>query len=49
MDTKEKIVEIAHFSRVSDSFQFTRNVDDFRNKVPISEIEVRIAVRIPYA
>ena len=48
VDTKEKIVEIAHFSRVTEAYQFTKNGPDFRNKEPISELDIRIAVRIAY-
>ena len=48
VDTKEKIVEIAHFSRVTEAYQFIKSGPDFRNKVPVSELEVRIAIRISY-
>jgi hypothetical protein len=45
-NTKGEIYEIAVFTRVLDDFQFTRDGDDFRNKVPIGELEVCIALRI---
>ncbi|MCG8483318.1 MAG: hypothetical protein MJA31_08435 [Clostridia bacterium] len=45
-NTKGGIYERAVFTRVLDDFQFTRDGDDFRNKVPIGELEVCIALRI---
>lgn len=45
-DTKKRIVEIAHFTKVTDYYQFTRTGHDFRNKVPVSELEIRIALLI---
>lgn len=45
-NTKGGIYEIAVFTRVLDDFQFTRDGDDFKNKVPIGELEVCIALRI---
>ena len=45
-NTKSKIYEIAVFTRVTDDFKFTTDGDDFRNKVPIGELEVCIALRI---
>jgi hypothetical protein len=45
-NTKERIYEIAAFTRSVDDFTFTRDGQDFRNKVPIGELEVCIAVRI---
>ena len=47
-DTKSYIVEIARFSKASDGFQFVKNGPDFRNKKPIFELEIGIAVRITY-
>jgi hypothetical protein len=45
-NTEGRIYEIAVFTRVLDDFQFTRDGDDFKNKVPIGELEVCIALRI---
>ncbi|NMA84274.1 MAG: hypothetical protein GX962_10490, partial [Epulopiscium sp.] len=45
-DTKSIIFEIARFFKVSDGFQFIKNGPDFRNKKPISELEIGIAVRM---
>ncbi|MBZ2174345.1 hypothetical protein K8M07_03695 [Schnuerera sp. xch1] len=43
-DAKSLIFEIARFYKASDSFQFVRNGPDFRNKKPIFELEIGIAV-----
>lgn len=45
-DTKSIIFEIARFYKASDGFQFVNNGPDFRNKKPISELEIGIAIRI---
>lgn len=45
-NTKGGIYEIAVFTMVTDDFQFTRDSEDFRNKVPVGELEICIALRI---
>jgi hypothetical protein len=45
-NTKERIYEIAVFTRVTDSFTFDMEGADFKNKRPIGDLEVSIAVWI---
>ena len=45
-NTKGGIYEIAVFTMVTDDFRFTRDGEDFRNKVPVGELEICIALRI---
>ncbi|WP_208985077.1 hypothetical protein [Maledivibacter halophilus] len=44
-NTKERIYEIAVFTRNLKDFKFVKNGRDFKNKVPIGELEICIAVR----
>lgn len=45
-NTEERIYEIAIFTRVLDDFKFVKDGQAFRNKVPVGELEVCIAVRV---
>lgn len=44
-NTKNRIYEIAVFTRVLKDFKFVNDGRDFKNKVPIGELEICIAVR----
>lgn len=46
-NTKEKVHEIAVFTRVSEDFKFVRDGQDFKNKVPIGEYKIIIACMGP--
>ncbi|WP_286673008.1 hypothetical protein [Anaeromonas frigoriresistens] len=39
-NTKGGIYEIAVFTMVTDDFQFIRDGEDFRNKVPVGKLEI---------
>ena len=42
---KERIYEIAVFTKALKDFKFVKNGPDFKNKVPIGELGTCIAVR----
>ena len=44
-NTKERIYEIAVFTRALEDFKFVSDGRDFKNKVPIGELKICIAVR----
>jgi DNA invertase Pin-like site-specific DNA recombinase len=43
-NTKERISEIAVFTRATSDFKFIKDGRDFRNKIPVGELEITIAV-----
>jgi len=45
-NTKEKIYEVAVFTKVSEDLKFVKNKQGYSNKVPVGKLEVCIAVRI---
>jgi hypothetical protein len=43
-NAKERIYEIAVFTRFLEDFKFVEEGQDFKNKVPVGELEICIAV-----